>query len=65
VTIDFGASGTVARPDIVAGQPEGKPSRANVLQTTSGELIPVTEALDELTLRLRALKMWVFITEVT
>lgn len=62
MTIDSGASGTVARPDIVAGEPERKPSRAYVLQTASGEIIPVTEALAELTLRRRALKMWVFIT---
>jgi hypothetical protein len=41
VTIDTGASKIIARPDIVAGQPEGKPSRAHVLQTACGETIPV------------------------
>jgi len=51
VTIDTGASVTIARPDIVAGIPERKPSRAYVLQTASGETIPVLkEALVELTL---------------
>jgi hypothetical protein len=53
VIIDTGASVTIARPDIVAGQPERKLSSAYVLQTASGETIPVlTEALIELTLGL-------------
>jgi hypothetical protein len=66
VTIDTGASVTIARPDIVAGQPKKKPSRAYVLQTASGETIPVLkEALVELTLGQRALRIWVFIAEVT
>jgi len=64
VTIDSGTSGTVALHDIVAAQPERKLSRAYVLQTTSGETIPVMEALAELTLGTRALRIWVFI-EVT
>lgn len=50
VTIDTGASVTIAIPDIVAGQPKRKPSRAYVLQMASGETIPfVKVALVELT----------------
>jgi predicted aspartyl protease len=66
VTIDTGASVTIARPNMVAGQPERKPSRTHVLQTASGETIPVLKkALVELTLGRRALRIWVFIAEVT
>jgi len=51
VTIDTGASVPIARPDIIAGQPERKPSRNYVLQTASGETIPVLKvAILELTL---------------
>jgi hypothetical protein len=66
VIIDTGASVTIARPDIFAGQPERKPSRAYVLQTASEESIPVLkEVLVELTLEQRALRIWVFVAEVT
>jgi hypothetical protein len=66
VTIYTGTSVTIARPDIVAGQPERKPSRPYVLQTASGETIPLLkEALVELTLGRRALRIWVFVAEVT
>jgi len=65
VTIDTGASVTIAHPDKVAGQPERKPSRTYVLQTASGETIPVLkEAFIELTLGRRALRIWVFVVEV-
>jgi len=48
LTIDTGASVNITRPDIVAGQPERKPSRAYVLETASGDIIPVLkEALVE------------------
>jgi hypothetical protein len=40
VTIDIGASVTIVRPD-VAGQPERKPSRPNVLQRASEETTPI------------------------
>jgi hypothetical protein len=64
--IDTGASVTIARPDTVTGQPERKPSRAYVLQTESGEAIPVLKkALVELTLGRRALRIWVFVVYVT
>ena len=57
---------TSARPDMVTGQPERKSSTAYVLQTASGETIPVLkEALFELTLGRRALRIWVFVAEVT
>ena len=66
MTIDTGASVTIVRPDIVAGRPERKPSRAYVLQTASGETLPMLrEALVELTLGQRALSIWVFVAEVT
>jgi len=65
VTIDTGASVTFARPDMV-GQPERKPSKAYVLQMTFGETIPVLKmALVKLTLERRALRIWVFVAEVT
>ena len=66
VTIDTGASVTIARPDIVAGQPERRPSRAYVLQTASGETIPVIKQSQvELTLGRRPIRIWVFVAEIT
>ena len=66
MTIDTGASVTIARPDIVAGQPQRKPSRAYILQTASGETIPVLmEVLVELILGRRAMRIWVFVAVVT
>ena len=65
MTIDTGASVTIARTDIVAEQTERKPSRAYVLQTASGEMVPVLNVLVELTLGRRAPKIWVFVAEVT
>ena len=66
MTIDTGVSVTFARPNIVAGQPEWKPSRTYVLQTASGETILVLkEAFVEVTLGRRALRIWVFVAEVT
>ena len=41
MTIDTGASVTIARPNIVAEEPKRKLSRAYVLQTASGETIPL------------------------
>jgi hypothetical protein len=66
VTIDTGGSVTIARTDIVAGKPERRPSRTYVLQTASEETLPVLkEALVELTLGRRALRIRVFVAEVT
>jgi hypothetical protein len=66
VATDTGASVTIARPDIGAGQPERNPSRAYILQTASGKTIPVLkETLIELTLGWRALRIWMRIMEVT
>jgi len=66
VTIDTGASVTITQPDIVAGQPVRKPSRAYILQNASGETIPVLkEALVELTLGQWATRIWVFVAEFT
>lgn len=64
--IGTGASLTIARPYIISQQPERKPSRPYILQMVSGETIPVLkEVLVELTLGQSALKIWVFITEIT
>jgi predicted aspartyl protease len=66
VTIDTGASATVARPDIVAGLPERELSRPYVLQTASGETMPVVkEARVELTIGRRTLRSWVFVADIT
>jgi len=66
VTVGTGASVTIAWPDIVTGQPERKPSRTFVLQTAAGETILVLkEAFVELALGRWALRIWVFVTEVT
>jgi hypothetical protein len=43
VTIDTVASATVVRPYIVAGLPERELSQPYVLQTASGETIPVVK----------------------
>jgi predicted aspartyl protease len=66
VIIDTGASMTIARPDIVAGLPERKPNLPYVLQTASGETIPVMrEARVELTLGRRPLRIWVLVADIT
>jgi hypothetical protein len=58
VTIDTGASVTIARPDIVAALPERKLNLSYVLRTASGETIPVMrEAHVELTLGRRPLRI--------
>jgi hypothetical protein len=57
---------TIARPDIVAGLPERELSRPYVLQTPSGEKIPVVkEARVELTLGRRCLGIWGFVADIT
>lgn len=57
---------TIARPEIVAGQPERKPSRTYVLQTASRETISLLkEAFVQLTLGRRTLRIWVFVADVT
>jgi hypothetical protein len=61
VTIDAGAFVTVARPDIVVGLPERRLGRQCILQVGLGQtIIVMKEALVELTLGQRALKIWVF-----
>jgi hypothetical protein len=65
VTMETGASATVARPDIVAGLPERELSRPYVLQAASGETIPVVkEAHVELTMGLRTVRSWVFVADI-
>jgi predicted aspartyl protease len=65
VTIDTGAYATVARPDIVAGLPERELSQPYVLQTASGETIPVVqEAHVELIMGRRTLRSWVFVADI-
>jgi hypothetical protein len=66
VTTDAGAFETVARTDIVVGLPGKKPGRQCVLQVGSGRTIPVMKvALEQLTLGQRALKIWVFVADIT
>jgi predicted aspartyl protease len=66
VTFDTGASVTISRPDIVAGLPERKTNLPYVLQTASGETIPVMrEAHVELTLGRRPLRIWVLCANTT
>jgi predicted aspartyl protease len=66
VTIDTGASVTVARPDIVEGLPIRELSRPYVLLTASGGTIPVVKkARLELTLGWRTLRRWVFVADIT
>jgi predicted aspartyl protease len=65
VTIDTGASETVARPDVVAGLPERELSQPYVLQTASGETMPVMkEAHVKLTIGQRTLRSWVFVADI-
>jgi hypothetical protein len=65
VNIDTGAYATVAIPDIVAGLPERELSQPYVLQTASGETIPVRkEAHVELTMGQRSLRSWVFVANI-
>jgi hypothetical protein len=65
VTINTGASATVARPDIVAGLPERELSQPYVLQTASGETMPVVkETHVELTLGQRTLRSWMFVADI-
>jgi hypothetical protein len=55
----------IARPDIVAVLPERKLRRPYVLQTASGETIPVVkEARVELTLGQRTLGIWMFVADI-
>ena len=64
MTINTGSSVTIAQPDIVAGQSERRLGRACVLPMASGETIPGMKALVELTLGWRALRIWLFFTEI-
>jgi hypothetical protein len=62
-TVDTGASICYHRqPDIVAGLPERKLSRSHVLQTASGETIPVVKEAHG---GRCILKIWVFVADVT
>ena len=65
MTIDTGTSVTITLPDIVTGQSERKLSRACVLPTASGESTPVMEVLVEPTLGRWAMRIWVFVEEIT
>jgi hypothetical protein len=52
------------KPDIVVGQPERKPSRQCHLEVVSRQTIPVVkEAVTELTLGQRTLRIWVFVAD--
>jgi hypothetical protein len=64
VTINTRVSETIARPDIIAGQPEKKSSRSYDLQMVSGQTITIWEVLVEVTLGWSALKIWMIVTEI-
>jgi hypothetical protein len=65
MTIDTRADVTVARSDITAGQSEREPSHQYVLQTVSGEILPVLKvALVELNLGRSALRICVLVTKI-
>lgn len=66
VTVDTGASVTIARPDIVAGLPERETTKKAYLRTISGQAFPILkEALVTLTLGKRQLIIWVFVANTT
>jgi len=60
VTFKTGTSVTIARPDVVAGKHEKRSGRTFVLLTASVEQRP--HRVDSGT---RALKIWVFVSEIT
>jgi hypothetical protein len=66
VTVDTGAYVTVARPDIATGWLEKQQDQRLRFQTTSMEALPIwKEVYLTLTLRLRPLKIWVHIANIT
>jgi hypothetical protein len=66
MTVNSWAYVTVARPDIATGWPERQPNQRYMLQTVSGEVLPI---LKEVSLPLnqgrRPVKILVFITNIT
>jgi hypothetical protein len=66
VTVDTGVYVTVAKPDITAGWPERQPNQRFLLQTVSGEALPILkEVFLTLNLGRRPLKIWVFVAGIT
>jgi predicted aspartyl protease len=66
MTVDTGASVTIARPDIVAGLPEREAPKNATLRTISGQPVPILkEALVKLTLGKQLLIIWVFVANTT
>jgi hypothetical protein len=66
ITVDTGASITIIRSDIAVGLPERRLPTMVYLQCMSGRTIPVfKEALAELTLGKRKLKLWVNVADIT
>jgi hypothetical protein len=66
MTIDTEASVTIVRPDITAELRERKPNRPYILQTASRETLPVMrEVLVKVALGRSALRIWVFVAEIT
>jgi hypothetical protein len=66
LTIDSGVYMTVPRPDITAGWPKIQPNQSYMIQTVSGEGLPILEEVSlTLTLGLRPLEIWVFVANIT
>jgi hypothetical protein len=66
VTVDTGASVSIARPDIVAGLPERDVPKKACVRSISGQTLPILkEALVKLTLGKRLLITWVFVASIT
>jgi hypothetical protein len=65
VTVDTEAYVTVARPNIATGEPERQPNQRYMLQTVSGEALPIFK---EVFLTLAPgpcpVKFWVFVANI-
>jgi hypothetical protein len=66
VTSDTEVYVTVGRPDIATGWPKRELNQCFMLQTVSGEALPILkEVFLTLSLGRRPLKIWVFVTNIT
>jgi hypothetical protein len=66
VTVDNVAYMTVTRPDIAARWPERQPNQRYVLQTVSGEALPIKKGVFLTSTLCRCpLKIWIFVANIT
>jgi hypothetical protein len=64
--VNTGAYVTVAMPDVTNGGPERQPNQPFTLQMVSGETLPILkEIFLALMLGRQALKIWVFVADIT